>query len=67
MNQMEKTSGGNNPKDAPATLPKGEKPNVDVSELPDDIGVEMPIYQPSLVWLILPLTAMFIFLVVLIT
>ena len=64
MSQMEKTSGGNNPKDAPATLPKGEKPNVDPSELPDNGGVEMRIYRPTVAWVTIPALLLFILFVV---
>ena len=44
-----------------------QKPNVDVSELPDDVGVEVPVYSPSIVWLIPPLVALFIFFMVVLT
>jgi len=41
MNDNTPKSGGNNPMDAPATLPKGEKPNVDPAELPDSVGTQV--------------------------
>jgi len=49
------TSGGNNPKDAPATMPKGEKPILDPEQLPKAQGVEMKasFEKPKVLWALL--------------
>jgi len=41
-----------------------QEPNVDVSELPDDVGVEMQVYHPTVAWLTIPALVLFMFMVV---